>query len=215
MLAIWSLVPLPFLKPAWTFGSSQLKKDVFFIIGDWNAKVGNQETPGVTGKFGRGVSNEAGQRLIEFCQENTLVIANTLFQQHKIWPYTWTSSDGQYWNQTEYIICSQRWRSSIQSAKTRPGADCGSDHELRIAKFRLKLKKVRKTTRPFRYDLNQIPYDYTVEVRNRFKGLVVFPTFFNLSLILTIRSSWSEPQSAPGLVFADCIELLHLWMQRI
>ena len=65
----------------------------------------------------------------------------------------------------------QRWRSSIQSAKTRPGADCGSDHELLIAKFRLKLKKVGKTTRPFRYDLNQIPYDYTVEVRNRFKGL--------------------------------------------
>ena len=64
-----------------------------------------------------------------------------------------------------------RWRSSIQSAKTRPGADCGSDHELLIAKFRLTLKKVGKTTRPFRYDLNQIPYDYTVEVRNRFKGL--------------------------------------------
>ena len=71
----------------------------------------------------------------------------------------------------DYILCSQRWRSSIQSAKTRPGADSGSDHELLIAKFRLKLKKVRKTTRPFRYDLNQIPYDYTVEVRNRFKGL--------------------------------------------
>ena len=68
-------------------------------------------------------------------------------------------------------LCCQRRRSSIQSAKTRPEADCGSDHELLIAKFRLKLKKVRKTTRPFRYDLNQIPYDYTVEVRNRFKGL--------------------------------------------
>ena len=66
---------------------------------------------------------------------------------------------------------SQRQRRSIQSAQTRPGADCGSDHELLIAKFRLKLKKVGKTTRPFRYDLNQIPYDYTVEVRNRFKGL--------------------------------------------
>ena len=69
------------------------------------------------------------------------------------------------------ILCGQRWRSSIQSAKTRPGADCGSDHELLIAKFRMKLKKVEKTTKPFRYDLNQIPYDYTVEVRNRFKGL--------------------------------------------
>ena len=72
---------------------------------------------------------------------------------------------------SDYILCSQRWRSSIQSTKTRPGADCGSDHELLIAKFRFKLKKVGKTTRPFRYDLNQIPYDSTVEVRNRFKGL--------------------------------------------
>ena len=73
-------------------------------------------------------------------------------------------SDGLY-------SCSQRRRSSIQSAKTRPGADCGSDHELRLAKFRLKLKKVETTTRPFRYDLNKIPYDYTVKVTNRFKGL--------------------------------------------
>ena len=71
----------------------------------------------------------------------------------------------------DYILCSQTWKSSIQSAKTRPGADCGSDHELFIAKFRVKLKKVKKTTRPFRYDLNQTPNNYTVEVRNRFKGL--------------------------------------------
>ena len=83
-------------------------KDVLFIIGDWNAKVGNQETPGVTGEFGLGVQNEAGQRLREFCQENTLVIANTLFQQHRRRFYTWTSSDGQYQNQIDYIICSQR-----------------------------------------------------------------------------------------------------------
>ena len=81
------------------------------------------------------------------------------------------SPDGQYQSQTDYILCSQRWRSSIQSTKTRPGADCGSDHELLIAKFILKLKKVGKTTRPFRYDLNQSPNYYTVEVRNRFKGL--------------------------------------------
>src|SRR5574337_515064 len=145
------------------------KKDVLFIIGDWNAKVGSQETPGVTGKFVLGVQNEAGQRLIEFCQENTLVIANTLFQQHKRRLYIWTSPDGQHRNHIDYILCSQRWRSSIQSAKTRPGADCGSDHELLIAKFRPKLKKVGKTTKSFRYDLNQIPYDYTVEVRNKFK----------------------------------------------
>ena len=85
--------------------------------------------------------------------------------------YTWTSPDSQYRNQTDYILCSQRWRSTIQSAKTRPRTDCGSDHQLLIAKFRLKLKKVGKITRPFRYDLNQIPYNYTVEVANKFKGL--------------------------------------------
>ena len=147
------------------------KKDVLFIIGDWNAKVGSQETPGVTGKFGLGMRNEAGQRLIEFCQENVLVIANILFQQHKRRLYTWTSPDGQHRSQIDYILCIQRWRNSIQLAKTRQGADCGSDHELLITKFRLKLKKVVKTARPFRCDLNQIPYDYTVEVRNRFKDL--------------------------------------------
>ena len=85
--------------------------------------------------------------------------------------YTWTTPDDQYQNQTDYILCSQRWRSSIKSAQTRLGTDYGSDHELLIAKFRLKLKKVRKTTRPFRYYLNQISYDYIVEVTNRFKGL--------------------------------------------
>ena len=136
-----------------------------------NAKVGSQEIPKITGKFGLGEQIEAGQRLMEFCQENTLVIANTLFQQHKRRLYTWISLDTQYENQIDYILCSQRWRSPVQSAKTRPGADCGSDHELLIVKFRLKLKKVGKTTRPFGYDLNQIPYNYTLKVTNRFKGL--------------------------------------------
>ena len=94
-----------------------LNKDVLFIIGDGNAKVGSQETPGVTGKFGLGVQIEAGKRLIEFCQENALVIANTFFQQHKRRLYTWTSPDGPYQNQIDYILCSQRWRSSTQSTK--------------------------------------------------------------------------------------------------
>ena len=92
-------------------------------------------------------------------------------QQHKKRLYTPTSPDDQHQSQNDYILCSQRWTSSIQSAKIRWGADCGSDHELLIAKFRLKLKKVGKTTRPFRYDLNQIPYDYTVEVTNRLNRL--------------------------------------------
>ena len=94
-----------------------LKKDVLFITGDWNAKAGSQETPGVTGKFGLGMRNQTGQRLIEFFQEDALVIANSLFQQQKRRLYTWASPDGQYQNQIDYIICSQRWRSSILSAK--------------------------------------------------------------------------------------------------
>ena len=93
--------------------------------------------------------------------------------------YTWASPDGEQQNQTDYILCSQKWRSSIQSAKTRQRADCGSDHELLIAKFRLKLRKLEKTTRPFRLDLNQIPYDYTVKVRNRFKGLDLIDCLMN------------------------------------
>ena len=82
------------------------KKDVLFIIEDWNVKVGSQETPGVTGKFYPGVQNEAGQCLIEFCQENPLIVANTLFQQNKKRLYTWTSPDRKYRNQIDYILCS-------------------------------------------------------------------------------------------------------------
>ena len=94
-----------------------------------------------------------------------------------------TSPDGQHWNQIDYILCSQRWRSSIQLAKTRLETDCSSDHELLIDKFRFKMKKVGKTTRPFRYDLNQIPYNYTVEVTNRFK---------RLDLIRVPEKLWTE-----------------------
>ena len=107
------------------------------------------------------------------------IVFKLVFKQHKRRLYTWTSPDGQHRNQIDYILCSQRWRSSIQSAKTGLGADCGSDQELLIAKFRLKLKKVGKTTRPFRYELNQIPYGYTVEVRNRLKGLDLLECLMN------------------------------------
>ena len=109
----------------------------------------SQEKPGVMGKFGLGLWNEAGQRLVEFCQENALVIANTLFQQCK-----------RRLNQIIIFLQPKMEKIYIQSAKTRLGADCGSDHELLIAKFRLKLKKVGKTTRPFTYDLNQIPIQW-------------------------------------------------------
>ena len=113
------------------------KKNVLFIIGDWNANVGSQEI--------LGVQNEVGQRLTEFCKENTLVIAHTLLQQQKRQLYTWTSPDGQCQNPIDYIFCSWIWRSFIQSAKTRPGTDCGSDHQILTAKVRLKLKKEGKT----------------------------------------------------------------------
>ena len=141
-----------------------------------------------------GIWNEAGQRLIEFCQENALVIAYTLFQQHKRRLYTWTSPDGQHQNQIDYILCRQRWRRSIESAKTRPGADSGLDHKLPVFKFRLKLKKVGKTTRPFKYDLNQIPYDYTVEVKNRFKGLDLIECRMNYGQrFVTYRRQGARP----------------------
>jgi len=139
-----------------TFISLVLKfDDAVFVLEDYSVRRKKQ--------------NEAEKRLMEFCQENALVIANTFFQQYKRRLYTWTSPDGQHRNQIDYILCSQRWRNSVQSAKTRLGANCGSDHQLLIAKFRLKLKKVQKTARPFRYELNQTPYNCTVEVTNRFK----------------------------------------------
>ena len=140
--------------------------------------------------------NEAGQRLIEFCQESVQVVANTLFQQHKRRLYTWTSPDGQHRNQIDYIICSQKWRSSIQLGKTRPGADCGSYHELLIDKFRFKLKKAGKTTRLFRYDLNQIPYNYAVEETNRFKELDLIdrmPENYGQRFVTLYRRWWSRP----------------------
>ena len=102
---------------------------MLFIIGDWNAKVGSQETPGVRGLR---IQKEAGQRLTEFCQKNILVVANTLFQQHKRRLYTWTSPDGQYQNQIDDIFLQPKMRMSTQSVKTRLGAHCGSDHELLI-----------------------------------------------------------------------------------
>ena len=109
------------------------QKDVLFIIGDWNAKVGSQETPGVTGKFGLGMQNETGQRLIEFCQEKALVIANTLFQLHKRRLHTWTSPDGPHQNQIDYILCSQRWEALYSQQK--------QDQKLTVAQIMNSLSK--------------------------------------------------------------------------
>ena len=132
---------------------------------------------------------------MEFHQENAVVVANTPFQQYERRLYTCTSPDGQYWNQIDYILCSQRWRSTIQSEETRLGADCGSDHEHLIAKFRLKLRKVGETTRLFRYDLNQIPHDYTVEVTTRFKVLDLIECLkkYGQRFVTLYRRQWSRP----------------------
>ena len=150
-MILWRPIRLP---------RNNTKKDILFIIADCNAKIGSQEKPAVTGKFGLGVQNEAGQRLTEFCQENTQVTANTLFQQHKRRLSTWTSPGGQYWNWLfqfnclGYILGSWRWRNSIQSVKTRTRAVYGSDCELLIPKLRFILKKVGKTTRVFNMSAN-------------------------------------------------------------
>ena len=162
----WTVLRRP-IRPSRT----NSKKEILFIIGNWNAKVGNQEITGVTDKFGLGIKNEERQRLTEFCQQNGLVTASTLFQQHKRQLYAWKSSDGQYWNQIDYILCNRRWRSSTQSAKTTLGADCGSYHELLMGKFRLKLKRVGKTTRLLKYDLNEslmiIQWKWQIDSRDK------------------------------------------------
>ena len=147
------------------------KKDVLIIAGDLNAKVGDEEEIEITGRFGLGQRNNAGERLIEFCKENSLCIMNTQFKQHKRRLYTWTSPNGQHRNQIDYILCQRRWKSSVQSARTLPGADCGTDHELLVAGIRVKLKKIKRVALPKRYDLENIPEKYTLEVKNRFKAL--------------------------------------------
>ena len=122
--------------------------------------------------------NKARQRLVEFCQENALVIANTLFQQHKRRHHQMVNTE----IRLIIFFTAKDGEALYSQQKQDQRADYGSDHKLLIAKFRLKLKKVGKTTRPFRYDLNQIPYDYTVEVRNKFKGLDLIECLMNYGM---------------------------------
>eukprot|EP00794_Sanderia_malayensis_P001894 gene1894-2149_t len=124
-------------------------------------------------KFGLGDRNDAGERLLEFCGSNEMVITNMWFEQPKRWPYTWAMEkhNGEHRNQIDYIPIRKRWQSSVQSAKTLPGADCGSDHELLVAEIRLKLKRLKKTDTINRYDLDSIPEKFSVEVKNRFAAL--------------------------------------------
>ncbi|CAF2127266.1 unnamed protein product [Rotaria magnacalcarata] len=147
------------------------KKDAILIIGDWNAKVGDTEALGIVGKYDLGKQNEAGEKLNQFCQENSLVITKTWFQQPKRRLYTWTSPNGRHRNQIDYMLCNRRWKSSITSVKTRPGADCGTDHELLLVNFKIKWKGYNTTSKAIKPNLQNIPYSYNVEVKNRFAEL--------------------------------------------
>jgi exonuclease III len=132
------------------------KGDILIIMGDMNAKVGECEASVSTGNFGLGIRNEAGERLIEFCEVNNMKIMNTVFKQHRRRQYTWTSPDGRHRNQIDYIIIHNRWRSSIQSVRTLPGADCGTDHELLVAGVRVRIKKLKRSFIPMRYDMGKL-----------------------------------------------------------
>ena len=146
-------------------------KDIKLLISDFNAKVGCSIEPSITGSFGLGERNDAGDRLVEFCAENELTITNTLFKQPNRRLYTWTSPDGNSRNQIDYIICQRRWKSSVLSVKTRPGADCGTDHELLEAKLSVRFKKLKRQIKTIKLDLDDIPAEYAVAVSNRFDAL--------------------------------------------
>eukprot|EP00112_Aurelia_sp_Birch-Aquarium-sp1_P017361 Seg4013.3 transcript_id=Seg4013.3/GoldUCD/mRNA.D3Y31 product="Craniofacial development protein 2" protein_id=Seg4013.3/GoldUCD/D3Y31 len=133
------------------------KGDTLFIIGDFNAKVGEKEELGIVGKYGLGNRNNAGERLIELCAANDLFITNTFFPQPKRRRYTWISPNGRYRNQIDYILCIKRWRSAMQVAKTLPGADCGTDHQLLISKIRIRLKKKANNAKaPTQFNVEEI-----------------------------------------------------------
>ena len=149
------------------------KRDIILITGDFNAKVGGQSTnKNVMGNCGLGNQNERGEMLIYFCQENHLIILNTFFKQHPRRLYTWTSPDHNTMNQIDYILVQKRWRSSFMSAKTYPGADCGTDHQLLISTMKLKLRRIKRQRKPARYDVSKISDSYRVEVKNRFQKLM-------------------------------------------
>ena len=151
------------------------KQDIIYILGDFNAKIGKetaQDEKETKGTHCLGSRNDRGQMLLDFCLENKLVVGNSLFQQHPRRLFTWTSPDGNTKNQIDYILIQNRWRSSLSNAKTYPGADCGSDHELLVATIRIKLRKIKKPTAPLRFDLTIIPEEYGVEISNKFDTLL-------------------------------------------
>lgn len=147
------------------------KNDIIIVMGDFNAKVGRGAMIRTVGAFGLGERNEAGDKLVDFASSNGLRITNTFFKQHNRRLYTWISPDGLHRNQIDYILVNNRWASTIQSAHTLPGADCGSDHQLLVAKIRVKLKKQKRHERAKCYDFEKIPTKYSISVQNRFQLL--------------------------------------------
>ena len=145
--------------------------DVLYVIGDWNAKVGQDETNGTTGIFGLGERNERGDQLVEFCSRNGFQILTTFFKLHARRLYTWRSPDQTTRNQIDYIICKTRWRSSVRRVTTLPGADCGTDHNLLIADVKIKLRRINRAKQTLSYDVENIGLEFPVEVKNRFNGL--------------------------------------------
>ena len=144
-----------------------------YVIGDWNDKVGKQNTAAVTGSFGLGIRNERGDTMVDFCSRNSLVVMNTIFKQHSRRLYTWKSPDKITRKKIDFILCKGRWKSSIKRVTTIPGADCGTDHNLLIAIVKIKLKQTKRNKITQIYNLENIDTKYTVEVKNRFSILQV------------------------------------------
>ena len=145
--------------------------NVLYVIGDWNAKVGQDETNGTTGRFGLGERDERGDQLVEFCSRNDFPIMNTFFTLHAWRLYTWISPDQTTRNQIDYIIFKTRWRSSVSRVTTLPGADCGTDHTLLIADIKIKLKRIKRAKQTPKYYVENIGLEFAVKVKNRFNGL--------------------------------------------
>jgi hypothetical protein len=143
------------------------EKDVLILMGDWNCKIGKGEEPGMVGRYGLGNRNEAGERLLEFCEENELFLANTYFQQSERSFYTWTSPDSQYRNQNDYILGRRRWTRAFQSVKTRTDDKCGSDHKLLTATVRIKLKNTQHPEKCWQLDIQNVPEEHKIENKQK------------------------------------------------
>ena len=155
---------------------SKENQDILVVSGDLNAKVGSKrhtEEDGIVGNVGLGERNDRGIRLVDFAISNHLAIKNTMFEKHPRRLYTWTSPDGVTKNQIDYIMIEKRWASSIQDVTTKPSADCDTDHEFLVATFKVKLKCKKITARPVRYDVQEMDENFNIEVRNRFRVLLM------------------------------------------